>query len=63
MASNAHIAEHLSGDTVAFVLQRRPDGMVDFDVVPTAESTWQVGQAMKVLLNGMRDFLGSPEQP
>ena len=47
----------LTGDAIAFVLKKNDDGSVTFDIFPNGEeSTWEVGEAMAYLGNGIRRF-------
>lgn len=58
MADHSHIAEHLTGDTVAFVMEKLPDGTVDFGIIPANdEHTWAAEEALQQVLRGLTEFV------
>ena len=56
MSDKNFISQHLTGDTVAFVLEKTPDG-VEFDIVPADGSTWEVGESLRQIQSGLASFL------
>lgn len=61
MADKSNLAQHLTGDTVALVLEKTPEG-VEFDIVPAdANHTWEIGEALRHVMIGLSDFLHETE--
>ena len=60
MADKNHLAQHLTGDTVAFVLEKTPEG-AEFDIVPADGSTWEVGESLRQIMAGLNSFMREAE--
>ncbi|WIC88946.1 hypothetical protein SEA_SHAGRAT_78 [Rhodococcus phage Shagrat] len=60
MADKGYIAQHLTGDTAAFVLEKTDEG-VEFDIVTADGSTWEVGEALRQVMSGLNSFMRAQE--
>jgi len=58
MADHSHISAHLTGDTVALIMEKLPDGSVDFGIVPAdGGHTWAAEEAFQQVLRGLTEFI------